>query len=83
MSSQCYVLHTSKFDSLCKVDLNLRMTSSCCGFNLFRFLTHGGQLDTRTGTYTIGAGKNAEGDPAENRSKYERSFCYIDFLGEC
>lgn len=63
------------------VDLNLRMTSSCCGFNLFRFLTHGGQLDTRTGTYTIGAGKNAEGDPAENRSKYERSFCYIDFLG--
>jgi len=63
------------------VDLNLRMTSSCCGFQMFSFLTHGGKLDPRTGTYSIGERAQKESDSKENAQKYERAFCYIDFLG--
>ena len=72
------------------VDLNLRMTSSACGFSLYSFLTRGGYLDTQTGTYNIGKSvQNQHVTPKleekqgkdELVSTNERAFCYVDFLG--
>lgn len=64
------------------VDLNLRMTSSCCGFRLYSFLTHGGTIDPKTGTYSIGSSAQQDSKTVEGvkDSKYERAYVYMDFL---
>jgi len=61
------------------VDLNLRMTSSYCGFQLYSFMTHGGKLDTRTGTYSIGS--TGEENSKDKGKSHDRAFCYVNFLG--
>eukprot|EP00658_Telonema_sp_P-2_P047849 TRINITY_DN36424_c0_g1_i2.p1 TRINITY_DN36424_c0_g1~~TRINITY_DN36424_c0_g1_i2.p1 ORF type:complete len:356 (+),score=91.48 TRINITY_DN36424_c0_g1_i2:319-1386(+) len=65
------------------VDLNLRMTSSLCGFRLFSFLTKNGQFDPKTGTYHSGGAQNALGEaatPTSGSKKTERAFVHVDML---
>lgn len=65
------------------VDLNMRMTSSLCGFKLFSFLTRNGSFNPKTGTYHTGgvaAIEEASSEGASSSSKTERGFCHVDML---
>jgi len=74
-----FVDEATKSLRLWAVDLNIRMTSSLCGYRLFSFLTKGGNFNPKTGTFHTGSiTDGSEGDSVDKKN--ERAYCHIDML---